>query len=94
MASRAAQGLATPVMALEHFSVHTGELVKSIKLDIPDSGPSTSETWWDLRWTESVDDWPKPQRGSAGMIIDSLPRPTPVEPPKAAKLAFFHIPTG
>lgn len=74
-------------MALEHFSVHTGELVKSIKLEINDAEPSSDigEGWWDLRWTESTDVWPKPQRGSAGMIIDSLPRPTPVEPPLPAK---------
>ena len=84
LVSKAAQCLAAPIMALEHFSVHTGELVKSIKVDIQEAGPSTSETWWDLRWTEGTD-WPKLQRGSAGMIIDSLPRPTPVEPPQPAK---------
>jgi hypothetical protein len=74
-------------MALEHFSVHSGEVVKSIKLNIEEAapGPNSSDMWWDLRWTESTNDWPKPQRGSAGMIIDSLPRPTPVEPPQAAK---------
>jgi hypothetical protein len=83
---KSTEGL-SPTMALEHFSVHTGELVNSIKLVLDDAGPSpeSSEAWWDLRWTESTDDWPIPQRGSAGMIIDSLPRPTPVEPPQPAK---------
>jgi hypothetical protein len=80
-----AEGLEPSKMALQHFSVHTGELVKSIQLDMVESGSSTSEIWWDLNWTESLDDWPIPQKGSAGMIIDSLPRPTPVEPPQAAK---------
>jgi len=73
----------TSKRTLQHLSVHNGENVKSVHLDLEESTESTA--WWDLSWTVGEHDWPKAAKGSAQMIIGSLPQVTPVEPPKAAK---------
>lgn len=78
---------------IEHRSVHTGELIKSVpapralfsNLQAIDHASATERTrapWWDMRWLGGAENWPTPQPGSALNLIEQLPRVTPVDPPK------------
>ncbi|WOO81875.1 uncharacterized protein LOC62_04G005390 [Vanrija pseudolonga] len=85
---------------IEHRSVHTGELIKSVpapralfgSLQAIDYGAVTDRTrapWWEMRWLEGAESWPTPQPGSALNLIEQLPRVTPVDPPKPVILNPF-----
>ncbi|WVF72936.1 hypothetical protein IAT40_007754 [Kwoniella sp. CBS 6097] len=87
---------------IEHLSVHTGEVIRSIPLD-QDQGPSLSGIgsevvrswkWVDMEWRSTGVDWEEPRNGSALMILDSLPRVTPVELPKPTNTLPFQRPTN
>ncbi|KAK4687139.1 hypothetical protein P7C73_g2981, partial [Tremellales sp. Uapishka_1] len=84
---------------IEHLSVHTGSKVRSIPFtdalsDLSEASWSDcldGNRWWKMEWTESGLDWGKDKNGSSGMIIDSLPRVTPVDPPVAASANPFMM---
>ncbi|OCF41363.1 hypothetical protein I317_04844 [Kwoniella heveanensis CBS 569] len=86
--------------SIEHLCVHTGELIRSIPLDedLGHLGLSGDEAgcgngrWVNMEWRSTGVDWQEPKNGSALMIIDSLPRVTPVEPPKPTNLLPFQRP--
>ncbi|ORY33369.1 anaphase-promoting complex, cyclosome, subunit 4-domain-containing protein [Naematelia encephala] len=76
-------------VTVDHLSVHSGHVIKSVSLDIPDK---LERGWWDMEWTSEGASWPKPSNGSRMLLIDSLPRPTIVEPPKPANMLPFALP--
>ncbi|TYJ53254.1 hypothetical protein B9479_006122 [Cryptococcus floricola] len=73
---------------IDTLSVHTGQAARSvpIELDLP---VLEDGQWIELEYTDSGIEWEKPYNGSAVMIIDSLPRVTPVEPPKPVNVLPF-----
>lgn len=75
----------------ETLSVHSGEVARSVplELDVPDLQDGQ---WLDMEYRDSGLRWEKPLNGSAPMIIDSLPRVTPVEPPKPVNVLPFMRP--
>ncbi|OXG13990.1 hypothetical protein C366_04983 [Cryptococcus neoformans Tu401-1] len=75
----------------ETLSVHSGEVARSVplELDVPDLQDGQ---WLDMEYRDSGLRWEKPMNGSAPMIIDSLPRVTPVEPPKPINVLPFMRP--
>ncbi|WWD19682.1 hypothetical protein CI109_104144 [Kwoniella shandongensis] len=78
------------VQTVDHLSVHSGEVIRSIPIQVEVDVTSLEQgRWVDMEWTASDSDWEKPKNGSALMIIDSLPRVTPVEPPKPANVLPF-----
>ncbi|WWC91790.1 uncharacterized protein L201_006737 [Kwoniella dendrophila CBS 6074] len=74
------------VNTIEHLSVHTGEVIRSIPIssDIKMGTTDNVEAgqWINMKWASSSTGWPEIKNGSAIGIIDSLPRVTPVDPPK------------
>lgn len=73
---------------IDHLSVHTGEVVKSVPVDLePRASSSTGpqDGWWEMSWNPSDMDWPVSGNGTAIKIIESLPRVTPVDPPQVAR---------
>ncbi|KAL1412364.1 hypothetical protein Q8F55_000108 [Vanrija albida] len=85
---------------VEHRSVHTGQLIKSVpappgllgSLSLLDYAPAAERArapWWDMRWVAGAETWPTPQPGSALSLIEQLPRVTPVDPPKPVILNPF-----
>lgn len=78
---------------LHHLSVHSGEVVKvvPVSIDLPDPSLSPGGRWWKMSWTKTDEAWPTYESGSAGKIIDSLPRVTPVDPPQAAQCVLCLI---
>lgn len=78
---------------MDHLSVHTGEVVKTLPVDLDldaraSSSTSPQDGWWDMTWASSEVEWPMASNGSAIKIIDSLPRVTPVDPPQAARYVY------
>ncbi|WVQ74239.1 hypothetical protein IAR50_003835 [Cryptococcus sp. DSM 104548] len=73
---------------IDTLSVHTGQVARSvpIELDLPELG---NGQWIGMEYRDSGLEWEKPYNGSAAMIIDSLPRVTPVEPPKPVNVLPF-----
>ncbi|WVW86265.1 hypothetical protein I302_108307 [Kwoniella bestiolae CBS 10118] len=67
---------------IEHLSVHTGEVIRSIPIHLGLDDVGDRGRWVDMRWSTSQDGWHKVKNGSALSIIDSLPTVTPVDPPK------------
>ncbi|KIR81389.1 hypothetical protein I306_01624 [Cryptococcus gattii EJB2] len=76
---------------IETLSVHSGDVARSVplELDVPDLQDGQ---WLDMEYRDSGLRWEKPLNGSAPMIIDSLPRVTPVEPPKPTNVLPFMRP--
>ena len=73
---------------IDHLSVHTGEMVKSVPIDLEpraSSSASSEDGWWEMSWDPSDNDWPIAGNGTAIKIIESLPRVTPVDPPQVAR---------
>ncbi|KAK8853269.1 hypothetical protein IAR55_003972 [Kwoniella newhampshirensis] len=75
---------------IDHLSVHTGDSIRSMPINIEVDVVAIGEgRWVDMEWRDSGLDWDKPKNGSALLIIDSLPRVTPVEPPKPTNVLPF-----
>ncbi|WRT70155.1 uncharacterized protein IL334_007149 [Kwoniella shivajii] len=72
--------------SIDHLSVHTGEIIRSIPLhqDLGIKGYDVLGIgkWVDMEWRSAPTGWEERKNGSALGIIDSLPKVTPVDPPK------------
>ncbi|WVQ84661.1 hypothetical protein IAT38_006816 [Cryptococcus sp. DSM 104549] len=79
--------------SVDTLSVHTGETVKSmpLKLEVPDLADGQ---WVEMTWNDTGLKWEAPRNGSALMVVESLPRVTPVEPPKPANVLPFMRPVA
>nr|ODN91736.1 hypothetical protein L203_00987 [Cryptococcus depauperatus CBS 7841] len=76
---------------IDTLSVHSGEVARStpIELDVPELSDGQ---WIDMYYPPATLEWEKPLNGSAMAIIDSLPKVTPVEPPKPVSTMPFMRP--
>ncbi|KAJ9108134.1 hypothetical protein QFC19_002601 [Naganishia cerealis] len=65
-------------LKLLHLSVQDGSLAYAVPLGI-ESNRIVDISQLDIEWCESTAQWPQDAKGSAGMIIDSIPQPNDVE---------------
>ncbi|WVR07625.1 hypothetical protein IAU60_004667 [Kwoniella sp. DSM 27419] len=79
--------------SLEHLSVHTGELIKSVPISLAIDLLAQGQ-WVPMQWQTTAQSWEAPRNGSSLTIIDSLPQVTPVDPPKPANALPFMRPTN
>ncbi|RXK35659.1 hypothetical protein M231_07089 [Tremella mesenterica] len=84
---------------VHHISVHDGRTERVVLIGSLQASAEEKEDledgsrWWDMTWTceDGRSDWPADKPGSTLMMIDSLPRVTPVQPPKPQNVLPFML---